>query len=426
VTLDLSVFGRRYARSTGILELMDDLGHAMSGDHPALMLGGGNPGRLAEVEAVFRRRLLEIADDAGEFGAAFANYAHPAGAIRMREALAELLRSEYGWPVEAANIALTAGGQSCFYFLFNMLAGEMPDGGQRRILLPLTPEYVGYADLGMTEQMFAAARPAFEELPGDMFKYHVDFERITVDGSIGAVCVSRPTNPTGNVVTDDEVSHLDRLCRAAGVPLIIDCAYGAPFPGIVFVDVKPHWNDNVIYCLSLSKLGLPGVRTGIVVARAEIVEALTQLTATLQLAVGSVGPQLVGALIRSREILTLSRDFIMPYYRNRGAACVAWLHEALDGVPHRIHQPEGAIFLWLWLPDCPVPSERLYQALKGAGVLVMSGHHFFPGLDGSWPHCHECLRISFAMEESVVRDGVAIIGRVVRSVYDGIALEGET
>jgi len=187
----------------------------------------------------------------------------------------------------------------------------------------------------------------------------------------------------------------------------------------VFVDSQPHWNENVIYCMSLSKLGLPGVRTGIVIARSEVIEALTQLTATLQLAVSSVGPVIVGDLIRSREILTLCREHIMPYYRDRAALAVAWLHEALHDVPHRIHQPEGAIFLWLWLPGLPISSAALYEALKSAGVLVLSGHHFFPGIDEGWQHCHECLRISFAMEESVVRRGVELIGRVVRECYDG-------
>jgi len=398
---------------------MADLGNAMSGDDPALMLGGGNPGRIPAVEAVFRRRLAQIAGDEREFGAAFANYAHPAGEIRMREALADLLRDSYGWSVDASNIALTAGGQSTFYFLFNMLSGEMPDGTKRHILLPLTPEYVGYADLGLSDDTFKSAAPAIEELPGNMFKYHIDFDALVLERSIGAVCVSRPTNPTGNVVTDNELKRLDQLCRDADVPLILDCAYGLPFPGIVFVDSQPHWNDNVIYCMSLSKLGLPGVRTGIVVARSEVIEALTQLTATLQLAVSSVGPVMVGDLIRSREILTLCREHIMPYYRDRAALAVAWLHEALHDVPHRIHQPEGAIFLWLWLPGLPISSSALYEALKSAGVLVLSGHHFFPGIDEGWQHCHECLRISFAMEESVVRRGVELIGRVVREYYDG-------
>ena len=418
MTPAFSKFGRRYARYTGILELMDDLGTAMSGDDPALMLGGGNPGRIPEVEAVFRARLAEILSSDELFGAAFARYAHPAGEIRMREALAELLHDEYGWPVSAENIALTAGGQTSFYYLFNMLAGSMNDGSQCRILLPLTPEYVGYADIGLTEKMLVSAKPAIEELPDNLFKYHIDFDRIDIDDSIGAVCVSRPTNPTGNVVTDSEVERLSDLCARSGKPLIIDCAYGQPFPGIVFSSTQPFWNENVIQCMSLSKLGLPGVRTGIIVARKEIVDALTEITATLQLAVGSVGPVLVCELLRSREILDLSRQRIMPFYRDKAYACVDWLSSALSGLPFRIHQPEGAIFLWLWLRDCPVKSADLYQELKDAGVLVMSGHHFFPGIDTPWQHRDECLRISFAMEDSVVRRGVEIIGRVVRSAYD--------
>lgn len=42
-------------------------------------------------------------------------------------------------------------------------------------------------------------------LPDGQFKYHVDFEHLTIGDDIGAICVSRPTNPTGNVITDDEV-----------------------------------------------------------------------------------------------------------------------------------------------------------------------------------------------------------------------------
>jgi valine--pyruvate aminotransferase len=417
VSLEFSTFGKRYARNTGILELMADLGSAMSGENPALMLGGGNPGRIPEVEAILRSRLMQIAESDAAFGAAFAKYPHPRGEIRMREALAALLHSEYGWQVSAENIALTSGSQTSFYYIFNMLAGSMPDGTQRRILLPLTPEYVGYADVGPSEDMFVSAQPVIEELPDNMFKYHVNFDEIAIDSKIGAVCVSRPTNPTGNVVTDEEIARLDELCRGANKPLIIDCAYGAPFPNIIFVSAQPYWNDNIIYCMSLSKLGLPGVRTGIVVAREEVIEALTQFTATVQLAVGSVGPLLVGDLIRSKEILEISREKIMPYYRDRSRACVEWLQQALQGIPYRIHQPEGAIFLWLWLPQCPVSSEILYQRLKAAGVLVMSGHHFFPGLEAEWPHRHECLRISFAMDEDTVRRGVAIIGDVVRAAY---------
>ncbi len=47
------------------------------------------------------------------------------------------------------------------------------------------------------------------------------------------ICVSRPTNPTGNVITDEELLKLDAL-NQHGIPLVIDNAYGVPFPGIIF------------------------------------------------------------------------------------------------------------------------------------------------------------------------------------------------
>jgi alanine-alpha-ketoisovalerate/valine-pyruvate aminotransferase len=33
--------------------------------------------------------------------------------------------------------------------LFNLLAGRMPDGSRKKILLPLVPEYIGYSDQGI-------------------------------------------------------------------------------------------------------------------------------------------------------------------------------------------------------------------------------------------------------------------------------------
>jgi valine--pyruvate aminotransferase len=49
---------------------------------------------------------------------------------------------------------------------------------------------------------------------------------------IGVVCVSRPTNPTGNVLSDSEVEQLDVLAKKHGVPLLIDNAYGTGTPSL--------------------------------------------------------------------------------------------------------------------------------------------------------------------------------------------------
>src|SRR5690606_28620248 len=137
---------------------------------------------------------------------------------------------------------------------------------------------------------------------------------------------------TGNVLTDAEIAHLHELARAHGIPLIVDNAYGQPFPDILFTEAGMPWSDDVILCMSLSKLGLPGVRTGIVVAREDIAAALARMNAIFGLAVGSVGPSLALDLVRSGEVLSLSRKVIRPYYERKAQRAMALFHEALAGV----------------------------------------------------------------------------------------------
>ena len=124
---------------------MDDLGHALSVNKSMLMLGGGNPGQIPEVQARFRQRMVDILDAGDQFERLIGDYDPPQGETRFREALAALLRREFDWPLSADNIAITNGSQSASFMLFNMLAGRDDAGAPRRILLPLTPEYIGYA-----------------------------------------------------------------------------------------------------------------------------------------------------------------------------------------------------------------------------------------------------------------------------------------
>jgi valine--pyruvate aminotransferase len=417
-------FGARILRPTGALELMTDLGEAarLAAGRTVHMLGGGNPARIPAVEAVYRRRLREIADDDAQLGRFAASYSDPAGDHAFRAALAEALARRYGWPVTERNVALTSGSQTAFTVLFNLFAGDCADGTRKRILLPVAPEYIGYADVGLSDGMLVAQRAAIEELPDGLFKYHVRFEGLETIADVGAICVSRPTNPSGNVLTLDELARLDALARARGVPLIIDAAYGEPFPGIQFVEPGLPWNDNTVLCLSLSKLGLPATRTGIVVAHECVIGALTAFNATASLAPGATGAVIVEPLLRSGELETICAETIRPYYAARSSDAVEQLRFACRDLPLRIHRPEGAFFLWLWFPGLPITSQELYRRLKARGVYVLSGHHFFPGLADDWQHRSECIRINASQAPESVAAGVLAIAEEVRRAMEGAAL----
>jgi valine--pyruvate aminotransferase len=415
--MKLSKFGQKFTRNSGILQLMDDLGHAMAGDEPVLMMGGGNPSHIPAVEARLRERMEQILAGCDEFERVVGNYGPPQGHIQFIEALADLLRREYGWPVRPENIALTHGSQTAFFFLFNMLAGPCADGSTKKILLPLAPEYIGYADVGLTDDFFVASKPEFEFLGDHIFKYRVNFEAVSVTDDVSAICVSRPTNPTGNVMTEAEINTLSDLARQHDIPLIIDNAYGTPFPNIIFTEVRPVWAEHIILCMSLSKLGLPGMRTGIVIANEQIIRAISGINAISSLAPGGMGAALVLDLLRSGEIIELSREVIRPYYQHKAEQSIAQLRAELPLENFYIHKPEGALFLWLWFKDLPITSQELYERLKARRVLVVPGHYFFPGLTEEWRHKQECIRVTYSQDEAVVREGLAIIAEEVQRAY---------
>ena len=418
--MNLSALGKRLTGMSGTRSLMDDLGAVATGDGGIVNLGGGNPSLIPAAERVFRSHMQALMRRDAAFERAIGSYDGPEGDRAFARAIANLLQREHGWEVSERNIVLTNGSQSAFLALFNLLAGPGEEGRTRRILLPLSPEYIGYADLGLAPDLFVSRRSTIADLGNNLFKYGVDFDGLDEVEDVAAICVSRPTNPTGNVVTDDEIERLGAAARARGVPLIVDNAYGPPFPGIVFGDATLTWNEHTILCMSLSKLGLPGLRTGIVIANEEIVAALGAANAIFCLAPGSLGPALAADLVESGEVLRLSRDVIRPHYAERAQRAVDLLRHGLVGCDVRLHRPEGAFFLWLWMPCLPITSAALYERLKARGVIVVSGHYFFPGLEADdWPHKHECIRISYADEWSRVERGLAIVIEEVRRACDG-------
>ena len=417
MSFPFSAVGQKLTARSGILALMDDLGRALTIEPDMRMLGGGNPAAVPAMQVLWRERMQALLDEGAAFDRMLGNYDPPRGNPRFLASLARLLRDKFGWAIGPENLAITTGGQTAFFQIFNLLAGRFTDGRQRKILLPLCPEYIGYADQGIEEGLFVACRPTISWPQGEaarVFKYRIDFAAVEAAlalHDVGAIAVSRPTNPTGNVLTDEEVQRLSALAATHGIPLILDNAYGAPFPGVIFVPAEPYWAPHLILTLSLSKLGLPGTRTGIVIAPPEIASAVAAMTAITGLANGNVGQQLVLPLIEDGRILQLGPDILRPFYEQKSQTAAAMAAEAFGacGVNWAMHASEGAFFHWLWLRDMPIPTRELYERLKARKVLIVPGEYFFFGLDEDWPHSRECLRLNFAQPEQTVREGLQTI-----------------
>lgn len=415
--IQFSALGEKLSGPCGIQELMDDLGQALSFDPGMRMLGGGNPAAIPEMQALWRKQWGSLLNDPDRLDRVLLNYDGPAGNSTFRRAFTGYLQRECGWSCEEKNVVVMPGGQTAFFDLFALLAGQ---DGKRRILFPIAPEYIGYANQSLHPDVFLSVPGAIEELPEHRFKYHIDFDRVraALTGDIAAICLSCPTNPTGNVVSRAELDQLRDIAAAHHIPLILDQAYGMPFPGAIYTDWEPIWDPNVIVSISLSKLGLPGTRTSVIVAHEKVTTALANMNAVLTLANGNIGQAIVQPLLEGDQLTRCAQEVIKPFYQLRCEAAQQTLDSHLgDDLPYALHRAEGAFFLWLWLKDFPISTSELYHRLKRRKVLVVPGHYFFFGLQEPWQHQNECLRITYAQPETIVREGLEILADEVRCIY---------
>ncbi len=409
--IKFSKYSSRFSNSSGIVELMEDLGAALNVNPDLLFLGGGNPANIPEFESCIAKHITKITKEPESLRKLIGVYQSPQGSEECISALASYFRNACGWEVTSQNITISNGSQSAFYSLFNMLAGDYK-GNSKRILFPLVPEYLGYIDQG-EQDFFYSCKPRIELLDDSYFRYQIDFENLQIDERTAAICISCPTNPTGRVLSEFEFNKLDAIAKSKNIPLIIDCAYGYPFPNIIYESNQLMWNSNTIFVLSLSKLGLPGVRTGIVIASSKIIQKLVSMNTIMNLASGNMGPTLMTSLLVSKELGQITQNVIGPYYRHKRDFIIQVIQENFSSFNYKIHVPQGAFFVWLWFPDLLTSSSELYERLKNRGVLIMDGNYFFYGLDEDWDHQSKCVRLSYCQDNVTIEKAIKIMAEVL-------------
>lgn len=415
----LSDFGEKISGEAGILELMNDLGSALDGRPPIAMFGGGNPAQIPAISQAFYKSLQDILADEDKASSMLGNYDTPQGNADFIRVVADFFNRHYSLNISEENIAVTPGSQNGYFMLFNLLAGKAGNKN-KKILFPIVPEYIGYADQGLEPDMFDSRRPIIQKINQHEFKYHVDFDALNIADNIAAVSLSRPTNPSGNVISNAELKKLYSLTNKLNIPLIIDNAYGLPFPGVITDEAKLLWGDNIVLSFSLSKIGLPSSRVGIFIGPPKLMKALASANAIISLASPSIGQYIATPLIETDEMLKLSHKYIKPYYADRQQKMLQLINKHFPAhLPWRLHSYEGSYFLWLWCDDSNQTSKQMYNWLKNKGILVVPGEYFFHGQDSAnWPHATECLRINFARPDSELEQGIPILAQAIRNAYD--------
>ncbi len=421
----LSKIGEQMSHLTGVRAIMKDIHETLQAGagQKFINLSAGNPLILPEVEQLWRDCTASLLASS-EYGEVVCRYGSSQGYAPLVEAIANDFNKRYGLNLTERNILLTPGSQSIYFYAANVFGGYTSSGDLKEIVLPLSPDYTGYGGVTLCAEALIAYKPTLDiDAAAHKFKYRPDFSQLEITENTGCVIFSRPCNPTGNVLTDDEVKKIAALAAPFNAPVLIDSAYAPPFPALNFTEMTPVFGENILHCMSLSKAGLPGERIGIAIGDEEWIHVLECFQTNMCIHPSRYGQAIAARAINSGKLAEISEQVIRSFYQNKFTVLEENLFAAMPkDLPWFLHRGEGAIFAWLWLDELPITDWEFYQELKQVGVIVVPGSSFFPGLREDWLHKHQCLRISLTGSDEEIAIGMQRLAHVTQQVYQRAAV----
>jgi valine--pyruvate aminotransferase len=309
-----------------------------------------------------------------------------------------------------------AGSQMLCFIAAAVFTGA-GDAGLTRLILPMQPDYTGYDSMTMIPGGVAGIWPRIEHGSHRYFRYGFDFPALERRDDIGLLLLSSPSNPTGRCADAAELASLTKIAERRDVPLIVDHAYGEPFPKIGQTLVPPAWHPNVINCFSLSKAGLPGERIGIAIGPERYISAMVSFLSNACVCSSRLAQAAVAAGLRSGRLDELVCSVITPFYAGRRTMGESLLHQFMPGdVNWRVHTSRGGMFCWVWVDEDWFDDLRLYRLLKTRHVFITPGRSFFVEPESQsdlGSHARRCVRISLTTDEATLVEGMKRIGDAV-------------
>lgn len=237
----------------------------------------GQPGTGAPATALAAARAT-LEGPSGALG-----YTEALGIPGLRARIARHYRDKYGLDVAPGRIAVTTGSSGAFLLAF--LAAFDP-GDRVAILEPGYPAYRNILTALGIEVVPIPVGPAtgFQAMP----------EQLAAAGKLDGFLVASPANPTGSMLSADELDALIRWCDGAGVRFLSDEIYHGITYGKREATALGRGDDQAIVINSFSKyFCMTGWRLGWLVLPEELVRPVERLAQNLFISAPAL-PQIAG------------------------------------------------------------------------------------------------------------------------------------
>lgn len=317
----------------------------------------------------------------------------------LRETIAHVLASQ-GLHTSPENILVTAGSQQALSLVSQVL---LQPGDT---LLVETPTYYGALDL------FRALNFRPVGVPVDSGGMQVDALEALIERHRPKLIYTIPNfhNPTGTCLTEARRRKLLLLADRFGIPVLEDDFVGdlryegRAVPALKALDP----GGQVIHIGTFSKMLMPGLRVGFIVADGPVYQALVRFKRVNDLATSSLIQRALRDYVTIGRYQAHLRRSIQIFRKRRDAMLSALRRHLPAG--WRAETPQGGLFLWVRLPGTLSADDLLPLALR-EGVDFLPGSAFFlnPAEGREW------IRLNFAAQgEQAIETGIARLGQAVR------------
>ncbi|MDX1344286.1 MAG: histidinol-phosphate transaminase [Sedimenticolaceae bacterium] len=267
---------------------------------------------------------------------------------------------------ENAGILLGNGSDE----IIQMLALAL--GGTDRTVLSVEPSFVMYKMIAAFSGLHYIGVP----LTADDFALDEAAMLAAIEEHEPALLfLAYPNNPTGNLF---DAAVIERIIHAAPGLVIIDEAY-APFTDASFMSRIGEF-DNMVVMRTVSKMGLAGLRLGLLAGPPEWIEQIDKTRL----------PYNINVLTQLSADFALRHKAVFDAQTESIRSMRGELMAAFGAMPGITPSPSDANFILLRAPEGSAGA--IFDSLRRQGVLIKN-------LDGGHPMLADCLRVTVGTAE---------------------------
>ena len=326
----------------------------------------------------------------------YTRYGPASGDPELKLAIARKITAENGLPTSAEEVLVTNGGKQAIYNLFQVLLNPGDE-----VLIP-SPYWLSYPEMAR----LAGARPvAVSSSAADGFRLDLQALEAAITPATRLLVINSPGNPTGRVLSREELQQLAELVRRHPRLLVMtDEIYEYLLEeGVThhsFAAVAPDLKDRCFMVNGFAKgWAMTGWRLGYLSGPASVIKAAAALQSQSTSNVCSFAQRgAIAAIEGSRDCV---REMAVSYDQRR-----TLLVEGLQALPGiTLVPPKGAFYAFPELPEACGDSVSFCQrALEQEGLAIVPGGAF--GDD-------RCVRLSCAVSRETITDGLSRLARLL-------------